>query len=95
MRRPGADGAQHPAVSVAPSCGRPGAVRGSGADRAGEVLLRAPRSPYRSGRGCEAEDGHPISDVRDHFAEIRDETGYTVPKDPGEETGRLFRTVKG
>ncbi|MGW3650301.1 SDR family NAD(P)-dependent oxidoreductase [Streptomyces sp. NPDC000878] len=36
-----------------------------------------------------------MEDVRDHFDEIRDETGYTVPKDPGEETGRLFRTVKG
>ncbi|MGW0707879.1 SDR family NAD(P)-dependent oxidoreductase [Streptomyces sp. NPDC002643] len=36
-----------------------------------------------------------MEDVRDHFAEIRDETGYTVPRDPGEETGRLFRTVQG
>jgi NAD(P)-dependent dehydrogenase (short-subunit alcohol dehydrogenase family) len=36
-----------------------------------------------------------LEDVRDHFDEIRDETGYTVPKDPGEETGRLFRTVQG
>lgn len=36
-----------------------------------------------------------IEDVRDHFEEIRDETGYTVPRDPGEETGRLFRTVSG
>ena len=36
-----------------------------------------------------------MEDVRDHFEEIRDEEGYTVPKDPGEETGRLFRTVKG
>jgi NAD(P)-dependent dehydrogenase (short-subunit alcohol dehydrogenase family) len=36
-----------------------------------------------------------MEDVRDHFGEIRDETGYTVPKDPGEETGRLFRTVQG
>ncbi|MCX5243333.1 SDR family NAD(P)-dependent oxidoreductase [Streptomyces prunicolor] len=36
-----------------------------------------------------------MEDVRDHFDEIRDETGYTVPRDPGEETGRLFRTVSG
>jgi NAD(P)-dependent dehydrogenase (short-subunit alcohol dehydrogenase family) len=36
-----------------------------------------------------------MEDVRDHFDEIRDETGYTVPRDPGEETGRLFRTVGG
>ena len=34
-----------------------------------------------------------MEDVRDHFDEIRDETRYTVPKDPAEETGRLFRTV--
>lgn len=36
-----------------------------------------------------------MEDVRDHFAEIRDETGYTVPRNPGEEVGRLFRTVSG
>ncbi|MGI3200620.1 SDR family NAD(P)-dependent oxidoreductase [Streptomyces sp. GLT-R25] len=34
-----------------------------------------------------------MEDVRDHFAEIRDETGYTVPRDPADETGQLFRTV--
>jgi NAD(P)-dependent dehydrogenase (short-subunit alcohol dehydrogenase family) len=32
-------------------------------------------------------------DVRDHFAEIRDETGYTVPADPGEEIAQMLRAV--
>jgi hypothetical protein len=36
-----------------------------------------------------------MEDVRDHFTEIRDETGYTVPGDPGEEVGRLFKTMSG
>ena len=32
-------------------------------------------------------------DVRDHLAEIRDEAGYTVPTDPGEEIAQLLRVV--
>ena len=32
-----------------------------------------------------------MEDVRDHFAEIRDETGYTVPGDQGDETAQLFK----
>ncbi|KPI28648.1 hypothetical protein OV320_5109 [Actinobacteria bacterium OV320] len=28
-----------------------------------------------------------MEDVRDHFAEIREETGYAVPRDPGEAGG--------
>ncbi len=34
-----------------------------------------------------------IEDVRDHIAEIRDETDYTVPADPGEEMAQLFRAI--
>ena len=39
---------------------------------------------------------HPalsIENVRDHLAEIRDETGYTIPAGPGEEIATLLRTV--
>ncbi|MEU6782762.1 SDR family NAD(P)-dependent oxidoreductase [Nonomuraea angiospora] len=39
---------------------------------------------------------HPelsVEDVRDHLAEIRDETGYTVPAGPGEEIAQLLRVV--
>jgi NAD(P)-dependent dehydrogenase (short-subunit alcohol dehydrogenase family) len=34
-----------------------------------------------------------IEDVRDHIAEIRDETGYTVPVDPSEEVTQLFKVI--
>ncbi|MET7339349.1 SDR family NAD(P)-dependent oxidoreductase [Nonomuraea sp. NPDC005650] len=34
-----------------------------------------------------------IEDVRDHLAQIRDETGYTVPAGPGEEITQLLRVV--
>jgi len=34
-----------------------------------------------------------IEDVRDHFAEIRDEKGHTVPAGPGDEITELFRTI--
>jgi len=39
---------------------------------------------------------HPtlsIEDVRNHLADIRDETGYTVPASPGEEIAELLRAV--
>jgi NAD(P)-dependent dehydrogenase (short-subunit alcohol dehydrogenase family) len=36
-----------------------------------------------------------VEDVRDHFGEIRDETGYTVPANPGEEFPVLFKMMKG
>jgi len=39
---------------------------------------------------------HPelsIEDVRDHLAEIRDETGHTTPADPGEEIAQLLRAI--
>lgn len=36
-----------------------------------------------------------MEDVRDHFAAIRDETEYTVPRDPGEEIARLFKVIGG
>ncbi|MFI5798705.1 SDR family NAD(P)-dependent oxidoreductase [Streptomyces sp. NPDC051677] len=39
---------------------------------------------------------HPalsMEDVRDHLAEIRDETGYTVPDGPGEEIAQLLRVI--
>lgn len=31
--------------------------------------------------------------VRDHFAEIRDDTDYTVPSGPGDEVSELFATI--
>jgi NAD(P)-dependent dehydrogenase (short-subunit alcohol dehydrogenase family) len=34
-----------------------------------------------------------VEDVRDHFAEIRDETGYTVPASPTDELGALLKTL--
>ncbi|MFJ5228238.1 SDR family NAD(P)-dependent oxidoreductase [Streptomyces sp. NPDC088400] len=34
-----------------------------------------------------------IEDVRDHLAEIRDETGHTTPADPGEEIAGLLRAI--
>jgi NAD(P)-dependent dehydrogenase (short-subunit alcohol dehydrogenase family) len=34
-----------------------------------------------------------IEDVRDHLAEIRDETGYTVPAGPADEMAELFATI--
>jgi NAD(P)-dependent dehydrogenase (short-subunit alcohol dehydrogenase family) len=39
---------------------------------------------------------HPalsIEGVRDHFAQIRDDTDYTVPGGPGEEVSELFATI--
>jgi len=39
---------------------------------------------------------HPqlsVEDVRDHLAEIRDETGYTVPTHPGEDIAQLLGAV--
>jgi NAD(P)-dependent dehydrogenase (short-subunit alcohol dehydrogenase family) len=36
-----------------------------------------------------------LEDVRDHFAEIRDESGYTVPANPGEEMQLLFKMISG
>lgn len=41
--------------------------------------------------------GHPelsVEDVRDHLAEIRDETGYSAPADPGAEITELIRAVR-
>jgi NAD(P)-dependent dehydrogenase (short-subunit alcohol dehydrogenase family) len=35
-----------------------------------------------------------VEDVRDHFTEIRDEAGYTVPANPGEEFPVLFKMMK-
>src|SRR4051794_13314630 len=36
-----------------------------------------------------------MEDVRDHFEEIRDETGYAVPNSPIEEFGILMHQLKG
>ena len=36
-----------------------------------------------------------LEDVRDHFAEIRDEKDYTVPANPGEEMQLLFKMISG
>jgi NAD(P)-dependent dehydrogenase (short-subunit alcohol dehydrogenase family) len=36
-----------------------------------------------------------VEDVRDHWAEIRDEDGYTVPDGPNDELQKIFRTVTG
>jgi NAD(P)-dependent dehydrogenase (short-subunit alcohol dehydrogenase family) len=43
-------------------------------------------------RGC-YRPGLSIEDVRDHLAEIRDETGYTVPGGPADEMSELFATI--
>jgi NAD(P)-dependent dehydrogenase (short-subunit alcohol dehydrogenase family) len=34
-----------------------------------------------------------VEDVRDHFAEIRDEADYTVPGGPADEMGQLFAAI--
>ncbi|WP_017615969.1 SDR family NAD(P)-dependent oxidoreductase [Nocardiopsis salina] len=34
-----------------------------------------------------------VEDVRDHLADIRDETGYTTPADTGEELAQLLRAI--
>jgi hypothetical protein len=34
-----------------------------------------------------------VEDVRDHFAEIRDETGYTVPAGVADEIASLVRRL--
>ena len=36
-----------------------------------------------------------LEDVRDHFDEIRDEKGYTVPANPGEEMKLMFDIISG
>ena len=36
-----------------------------------------------------------VEDVRDHLAEIRDETGYLVPANSSEETAFLFQMLQG
>jgi NAD(P)-dependent dehydrogenase (short-subunit alcohol dehydrogenase family) len=37
--------------------------------------------------------GHSAEDVRDHFEEIRDESGYIVPEDPSGELKKLLETL--
>lgn len=37
--------------------------------------------------------GLSVEDVRDHLAQIRDETGYTVPGGPADEMAELFATI--
>jgi NAD(P)-dependent dehydrogenase (short-subunit alcohol dehydrogenase family) len=39
--------------------------------------------------------GLTVEDVRDHFDEIRDETGYTVPGSPADEFRAMFKLMKG
>ena len=39
-------------------------------------------------------EGHSVEDVRDHFDEIRDETGYIVPEDPSGELKKLLETLQ-
>ncbi|MEZ5238519.1 MAG: SDR family NAD(P)-dependent oxidoreductase [Microthrixaceae bacterium] len=39
-------------------------------------------------------EGHTPEDVRDHFEEIRDETGYIVPEDPSGELKKLLETLQ-
>lgn len=39
------------------------------------------------------EAGHSAEDVRDHFDQIRDETGYIVPEDPSGELKKLVDTL--
>ncbi len=36
-----------------------------------------------------------VEDVRDHWAEIRDEEGYIVPEDPNDELRKLVETLSG
>ncbi|MHB1534425.1 MAG: SDR family oxidoreductase [Acidimicrobiales bacterium] len=41
---------------------------------------------------------HPkltLEDVRDHFAQIRDESGYLVPASPADELAVLLKTIRG
>ena len=38
-------------------------------------------------------EGHSAEDVRDHFDQIRDETGYIVPEDPSGELKKLLETL--
>ena len=38
-------------------------------------------------------EGHSAEDVRDHFEQIRDETGYIVPEDPSGELKKLLETL--
>jgi NAD(P)-dependent dehydrogenase (short-subunit alcohol dehydrogenase family) len=40
-------------------------------------------------------EGHSAEDVRDHFEQIRDETGYLVPEDPSGELKKLLQTLTG
>jgi NAD(P)-dependent dehydrogenase (short-subunit alcohol dehydrogenase family) len=40
-------------------------------------------------------EGHSAEDVRDHFEQIRDETGYLVPEDPSGELKKLLQTLSG
>ena len=34
-----------------------------------------------------------VEDVRDHFDQIRDETGYTVPANNGDELRKIFKQL--
>jgi len=38
-------------------------------------------------------EGHSAEDVRDHFDQIRDETGYIVPEDPSGELKKLLAAL--
>lgn len=39
------------------------------------------------------QKGHSAEDVRDHFDQIRDETGYIVPEDPSGELQKLLKAL--
>jgi NAD(P)-dependent dehydrogenase (short-subunit alcohol dehydrogenase family) len=39
------------------------------------------------------KNGHSVEDVRDHFDQIRDETGYIVPAGPNDELKKLLETL--
>jgi NAD(P)-dependent dehydrogenase (short-subunit alcohol dehydrogenase family) len=41
------------------------------------------------------QTGHSVEDIRDHFDQIRDETGYIVPAGPNDELKKLLDTLSG
>ncbi|OBG69197.1 SDR family NAD(P)-dependent oxidoreductase [Mycobacterium sp. E3305] len=66
-------------------CPVSGEIYTVGAGHVGRFFIGRTRGFY--------DPGLSIEGVRDHFDEIRDEAGYTVPRGPADEMAELFATI--
>jgi NAD(P)-dependent dehydrogenase (short-subunit alcohol dehydrogenase family) len=71
---------------VSEDCPVSGEVYTVGAGRVARVFIGMAKGYYKPDL--------TVEDVRDHFDEIRDEKGYTVPANPGEEMALMLQIMK-